>query len=466
MADLNNVNSRIWQYTDFNNVIHPLTASYLIDDEGVERDWNDIKAISALQVIDWSDHPSLPTPSADTENKIYLFPSSDNPNIKEMWLTVDDDGNPPQYSWVSLGTTSVDLSDYSQKTHTHTVTPNSIKLSISNTTVGLTTNNTTVVSSLDMNNATRQNVYGEGSTWTPNIVLSSGNLKATASGTALSTNSDNAVISVTADNNIKVLTNTTTFTTTVTPSTSNITVSSTNASFINSVSKTTNKLVTTTVKGVAGTASVINAVTLSANNYILDAVVDANNSLTFTFGTPTISTNTTTVATANSSDTTVATGSITNSGTGSAVVVDVSATTNNALTGASLASGGTTQVVTGITSASTSASGSANVVKSITVNNSAKFLNSASISAQPSIALSWASTSESGTAQVTNGLSSATINTNAVWMNPIIDVSPNTVQVINAVSANSHTHTLNANTTTGDVTVAAATQVTTSQASA
>ena len=51
-------------------------------------------------------------------------------------------------------------------------------------------------------------------------------------------------------------------------------------------------------------------------------------------------------------------------------------------------------------------------------------------------------------------------------MNPIIDVSPNTVQVINAVSTNAHTHTLNANTTTGDVTVAAATQVTTSQASA
>lgn len=65
----------------------------------------------------------LPDASDETTGNIYLVSSgesAENNNYIE-YVTVFNNG---EYSWEQIGTTSVDLSDYSQKDHTHTVTTN------------------------------------------------------------------------------------------------------------------------------------------------------------------------------------------------------------------------------------------------------------------------------------------------------------------------------------------------------
>lgn len=55
---------------------------------------------------------TLPTASADTMFKIYLVPSTDpqTSNIKDEYVALEDNGS---YSWEQIGTTAVDLSNYS-----------------------------------------------------------------------------------------------------------------------------------------------------------------------------------------------------------------------------------------------------------------------------------------------------------------------------------------------------------------
>jgi len=54
---------------------------------------------------------TLPTASADTVDYIYLV-ESDTPNVYDMYYTEENQGS---YSWQSLGTTAVQLSDYATK---------------------------------------------------------------------------------------------------------------------------------------------------------------------------------------------------------------------------------------------------------------------------------------------------------------------------------------------------------------
>lgn len=58
---------------------------------------------------------TLPTASADTMFKIYLIPSTDQQtnNIKDEYITLENNGS---YSWEKIGSTSVDLSNYSTTT--------------------------------------------------------------------------------------------------------------------------------------------------------------------------------------------------------------------------------------------------------------------------------------------------------------------------------------------------------------
>ena len=65
----------------------------------------------------------LPEASEETTGNIYLISSEgsgENNNYIE-YVTVFKNG---EYAWEQIGSTSVDLSDYSKKDHTHTVTTN------------------------------------------------------------------------------------------------------------------------------------------------------------------------------------------------------------------------------------------------------------------------------------------------------------------------------------------------------
>lgn len=68
-----------------------------------------VSAIKQFNVVVAS---SLPTASANTMNTIYLIPSShsEQGNVKDEFITIQDGGI---YKWEQIGTTAIDLSDYS-----------------------------------------------------------------------------------------------------------------------------------------------------------------------------------------------------------------------------------------------------------------------------------------------------------------------------------------------------------------
>lgn len=69
----------------------------------------------------------LPDASADTMGIIYLLPveSKVAEDVCEEYFTVaNDDTEPITYRWERIGSTKIDLSDYSKKSHNHTVTSN------------------------------------------------------------------------------------------------------------------------------------------------------------------------------------------------------------------------------------------------------------------------------------------------------------------------------------------------------
>lgn len=100
------------------------------------------------------------------------------------------------------------------------------------------------------------------------------------------------------------------------------------ADVLSGVSLNTQKLVTTTIKGVAGTTQVSKASATSFNGITAsvsgETLYLTTNSITFT---------NTTVATANSTNTTVATGSLSNNGTGAAVGTGVTPATTPVIRG-------------------------------------------------------------------------------------------------------------------------------------
>lgn len=64
---------------------------------------------------------SLPDASADTMGKIYLVPATDpkQKNLKEEYITIDNgEGAESRYTWESIGSTAIDLSNYYTKTQT------------------------------------------------------------------------------------------------------------------------------------------------------------------------------------------------------------------------------------------------------------------------------------------------------------------------------------------------------------
>lgn len=69
--------------------------------------------------------------SASTQYKIYMVPSSNGTNdIYDEYITVNSSGT--TYVWEKIGNTDVDLSNYSVKSHTHTIGTATIKVPTAN----------------------------------------------------------------------------------------------------------------------------------------------------------------------------------------------------------------------------------------------------------------------------------------------------------------------------------------------
>lgn len=76
--------------------------------------------VNALKQFDVVVANSLPTASASTLRKMYLVPSSDPKagNVKDEYITVYSNN---AYSWEQIGSTAIDLSNYSTTAQTQTM---------------------------------------------------------------------------------------------------------------------------------------------------------------------------------------------------------------------------------------------------------------------------------------------------------------------------------------------------------
>lgn len=79
----------------------------------------------ALELVVLGPSDPLPTASESTKGKIYLKPdTTHNPSTNDVYdeyVTVKKGTDNPSYEWEKIGNTDVNLSQYSLKSHTHTV---------------------------------------------------------------------------------------------------------------------------------------------------------------------------------------------------------------------------------------------------------------------------------------------------------------------------------------------------------
>ena len=293
---------------DISQITLPSGTTYNIKDATARQSIEDIIAAGLEYVV----VETLPTASASTKGKIYLVAHSHGTgDVYDEYLTVQGGtSSSPTYSWEKIGNTDIDLSNY---------------------VTGVTLNKqTTSVLTTDV---TRTTTYISGSASGGNVAWNSKDQKTAVTGytpTSDSVVGADATFSFTAPS----------------LSLSADTTQTKGTSFVESVSVTsTNKLVTKSLKGVAGTTTA-SKVTAGTSQTTADGTWTSSNVNTnllanisvsgevLSIGAATLDTQTTTqftasdvtVATADSSATTVATGSISSSGTGSAVVTAVTPT--------------------------------------------------------------------------------------------------------------------------------------------
>lgn len=86
--------------------------------------WSTISQ-GALELVVLKSGEQLPTASESTKGKIYLKPdTTHNPSTNDVYdeyVTIDKGSGTPRYVWEKIGNTDVNLSQYSVKSHTHTV---------------------------------------------------------------------------------------------------------------------------------------------------------------------------------------------------------------------------------------------------------------------------------------------------------------------------------------------------------
>ena len=181
-----------------------ISAKYLLDNSNLEHSYEDIKQLideaAALHNLEIKVVTTLPTASADTMNAIYLVAEAGTQSGTYVeYITVRSGSEGAYtYAWEKIGTTATDLSEYSLKTHIHTVTPNSISLSAtaSGTTVGASStaaalgSNATFSASGTSINTTNAQVLNS---WTATVNATTGVL-------SFSTGSTNALVSASINN--------------------------------------------------------------------------------------------------------------------------------------------------------------------------------------------------------------------------------------------------------------------------
>lgn len=297
---------------DISQITLPSGSTYDIKDATARSQIADIAAAGlTYEVVQ-----TLPVASSSTKGKIYLVPDNHgSQDIYDEYMTIQGGtSSDPTYSWEKIGNTDIDLSNYVTD-----VTLN--KATYSGTLLSGVSSDTAKIYGTAVNGAVAWNskdqktvITGYGSPTSDSVIGADATFSYTDPSVTLTANSTNATKRVT---------------------------------YVESVSTTnTNKLVTTSIKGVSGTVGV-SKMTAATSQTTADGTWTASNVNTnllanisvtgevLSIGAATLDTQTTTqwtesaktVATANSSNTTVATGSITSSGTGSAVVTAVTPTT-------------------------------------------------------------------------------------------------------------------------------------------
>ena len=298
---------------DISQITLPSGSTYNIKDATARQSIENIISAGLEYVV----VTELPTASAETMGKIYLVAHSHGTDdIYDEYLTIRtaQSGIPVTftYSWEKIGNTDIDLSNY--------------------------------VTDVTLNKQTATAITALNST--------SGYIGASASGGAVAWNSTDTKAAVTgysSPTTDSVIGADATFSVTQ-PSvtlTENSSTATGRLQYVKSLSVTSsNKMVTTSLKGVAGTTTA-SKVTAGTSQTTADGTWTASNSNAnllanisvsgevLTIGAATLDTQTTTqftasdvtVATANANDTTVATGTVSSSGTGSAVVTAVTPTT-------------------------------------------------------------------------------------------------------------------------------------------
>lgn len=291
---------------DISKITLPSGTTYDIKDSTARSRIDEIIAAGlSYEVV-----TTLPEASASTKGKIYLVAHSHGTSdIYDEFLTVQGGtASAPTYSWEKIGNTDIDLSNYvtdvtlNKKTATVLVTTSSTKKYIK----AIASNASTAWNSKD----TKTAVTGYSSPTSDSVIGADATFSVTQPTITLSSGTESGI------------------------------------SYVESVSVTSShKLVTTSLRGVAGTANV-SKVTAATSQTTADGTwtavtgSNANSNLlanisvsgeVLSIGAATLDTQTTTqftaqdktVATANVNTTTVATGSIDATGTGSTVVTAV-----------------------------------------------------------------------------------------------------------------------------------------------
>lgn len=365
--------------------------------------------------------------SSGTPNTFYLIKERNNVYSEYVRVRTGEEGS-YTYSWERLGDTSLDLSDLGELAYKDEV---KIIKGSGASVLGASTTFTAPASAVTFSGGTTDKVLGSDATFTTTVTPTTTNIKATASGAAVGANgtanaitgfgahtTDTFVKSVSAETNKKLVV------TSITPTNGTESVSK--------VTKTTSKLVTTTIPNVTGNTNV------SIPNVTGNTTVTANKS-TWTFsmgsgadaetliigggnGSDVTATNTTLGTALSASKVTLgtaitaATGAVSNSGTGSDVVTAVTisdktvakvGTAVTVATGETATDGEGDAIVTGVTIGTSAAA-----ITALGTPTTSACLTGVKVTSQPTITLATGATAGTGVISVATGITSASTTTN------------------------------------------------------